>query len=89
MIANGTITMPAAVKFDSQGNLHALDSASGEVLTVDTTTGSMTVIATLPAALDNLAFDSQDRLFVSNINGLIVEVLSDGTTRTVTGPGLP
>jgi hypothetical protein len=82
--------MPAAVKFDSQGDLYALDSSSGEVLRVDTTTGSLTVIATLTAGLDNLAFDSEDRLFVSNIaTGLVVEVLSDGSTRVVSGLGPP
>ena len=82
--------MPSAVKFDSQGNLYALDSSSGEVLRVDTTTGSLTVIATLPAGLDNLAFDSEDRLFVSNIaTGLVVEVLPNGTTRIVSGLGPP
>jgi len=89
-IVAGTIAMPAAVKFDSQDNLYALDSLSGEVLQVDTTTGSLTLIATLPAGLDNLAFDSQDRLFVSNIvTGLVVEVLPNGTTRIVSGLGPP
>jgi sugar lactone lactonase YvrE len=89
-IVNGTIALPAAVKFDSEGNLYALDSSSGQVLQVDTITGSLTVIATLPAGLDNLAFDSEDRLFVSNIvTGLVVEVLPDGTTRIVSGPGPP
>jgi len=89
-IMNGTIAMPAAVKFDSQGNLYALDSSSGQVLQVDTTTGSSSLIATLPAGLDNLAFDAEDRLFVSNIiSGFVVEVLPDGTTRTVSGFGPP
>jgi sugar lactone lactonase YvrE len=89
MIVDGIITVPAAAKFDSQGNLYALDSSSGQVLQVDTTTGSSTVIATLPTGLDNLAFDSEDRLFVSNISGLVVEVLTDGTTRIVSGLGPP
>ena len=89
-VVAGTIAMPSAVKFDSQGNLYAVDSLSGEVLRVDTTIGSLTVIATLPAGLDNLAFDSEDRLFVSNIaTGLVVEVLPNGTTRTVSGLGPP
>ncbi len=89
-VVAGTIAMPAAVKFDSQGNLHALDSLSGEVLLVDTTTGSLTVVADLGIGLDNLAFDSEDRLFVSNIvNGLVVEVLPDGSTRKVSGVGPP
>jgi sugar lactone lactonase YvrE len=90
MIVDGTIAMPAAVKFDSLGNLYALDSMTGQVLQVDVTTGRATVIATLPAGLDNLAFDSEDRLFVSNIvTGLVVEVLPDGTTRVVSGLGPP
>jgi len=90
MIVSGTIGMPAAVKFDSQGNLYALDSLSGQVLQVDTLTGSLTLVTTLPAGLDNLAFDSEDRLFVSNIaTGVVVEVLADGTTRTVSGLGPP
>jgi sugar lactone lactonase YvrE len=89
-VVDGTIAMPSAVKFDSQGNLYAVDSLSGEVLRVDTTVGSVTVIATLPAGLDNLAFDSEDRLFVSNIvTGMVVEVLPNGTTRTVSGLGRP
>ena len=89
-VVAGTIAMPSAVKFDSRGNLYALDSLSGEVLRVDITTGSLTVIATLPVGLDNLAFDSEDRLFVSNIaTGLVVEVLPNGTTRIVSGLGPP
>ncbi len=89
MIVDGSIAMPSAVKFDSQGNLYALDSLPGHVLQVDTETGSLTVIATLSVGLDNLAFDSEDRLFVSNISGLIVEVLANGTTRTVSDLGPP
>ena len=89
-IVNGTIPMPSAVKFDSQGRLFALDSSSGQVLQVDVTTGSLTVVAVLPSGLDNLAFDSEDRLFVSNIaTGVVVEVLPDGSTRTVSGLGPP
>ena len=89
-IVDGTIGMPAAVKFDSRGNLYALDSVSGQVLQIDAATGSVTLITTLPAGLDNLAFDSEDRLFVSNIvTGLVVEVLPDGKARIVSGVGPP
>jgi sugar lactone lactonase YvrE len=89
-IVEGTIRMPSAVKFNSRGDLYTVDSLSGEVLRVDATTGSLAVTATLPAGLDNLAFDSEDRLFVSNIaTGFVVEVLPDGSTRTVSGPGPP
>jgi sugar lactone lactonase YvrE len=81
--------IPAAVKFDSQGRLHVLDQMTSEVLRVDTQTGSKEVIASLPFGLDNLAFDSHDRLFVSNADtGAIVEVLPDGTARTVSEGGM-
>lgn len=67
---------PAAVKFDSKGRLHAVDFASGEVLRIDTKSGKREVITTLSPGLDNLAFDSRDRLFVSNSQeGSIIQVL--------------
>lgn len=70
--------VPAAVKFDSKGRLHVIDTLSGEVLRVNIETGGKKVIATLTPGLDNLAFDSKDRLFVSsNIDGFILQVCSD------------
>ncbi|MEN8164567.1 MAG: hypothetical protein ABFS37_10595, partial [Acidobacteriota bacterium] len=79
----------SAVKFDSQGRLHATDNGSGEVLRVDVQTGDTEVLAELEEGLDNLAFDSSDRLYVSsNTDGFIVEVLADGTVRTVVPGGL-
>ncbi len=84
------IFMPAAIKFDSQGHLYALEYFSGRVLKIDIATKRLTVITTLAGGLDNLAFDSMDRLFVSNsLSGVIVEVLADGATRTVSGFGPP
>lgn len=81
--------VPSAVKFDSQGRLHALDAESGEVWRVDLSTGNAEVIATLPEGLDNLAFNKEDRLFVSvYADGSIVEVLADGSYRTVLGSGM-
>ncbi|MEM9487878.1 MAG: hypothetical protein AAGC55_01975 [Myxococcota bacterium] len=80
---------PAAVKFDSSGRLHGISHATGEVVRIDLETGQRTVLATLPEGLDNLAFDSSDRLFVSSAtDASIVEVLEDGTTRTVSPGGL-
>ncbi len=80
---------PAAVKFDSQGRLHVIDSMRGEVSRIDTETGSREVIARLTPGLDNMAFDSQDRLFISHArDGSIAEVFSDGTTRTVSPGGI-
>ena len=81
--------LPVAVKFDSQGRLHALDLQTGEVLRIDTRTGAREVIAHLEPGLDNLAFDSQGRLFVSHSqDGFIVEVLPGGQVRVVSPGGL-
>ena len=95
-VDNGTITtvadgfgVPAAVKFDSEGRLHVVDYMGEEVLRVDAETGSKEVIVLLPSGLDNLAFDSNDRLYVSHgQDGSIFEVLADGTTRTVSPGGM-
>jgi len=78
-----------AAKFDSQGRLHVIDTDSGEVMRVDTATGSKEVIATVMPGLSNLAFDSQDHLFVSQYkDGAIFEILPDGTVRMVSPPGM-
>jgi len=81
--------LPVAVKFDSQGRLHALDLLTGEVLRIDIQTGAKEVIAHLEPGLDNLAFDSQGRLFVSHSqDSSIVEVFPNGQARVVSPGGL-
>jgi sugar lactone lactonase YvrE len=78
-----------AVKFDSQGRLHAVAQDTGQVARIDTETGAIDVIATLHDGLDNLAFDAYDRLFVSNADdGDIIEVMKHGRARTVSPGGL-
>lgn len=78
-----------AAKFDGEGRLHVLDQARGEVVQIELSTGVKTVIATLPFGLDNLAFDAQDQLFVSNAyDGAISAVLANGTAHTVSPGGL-
>ncbi len=87
-VAEG-FSVPAAVKFDSHGRLHVLDTDRGEVVRVDLATGNKEVLSTAVVGGDNLAFDSSDRLFVSSwLDGSIVEVLSDGSTRTVSPGGV-
>jgi sugar lactone lactonase YvrE len=82
--------VPAAVKFDSQGRLHVLDSLRGEVVRLDVAAGTSKVIGRVtPSAADNLAFDAKDRLFVSSFgDGSIVEVLDGERTRTVVPGGI-
>jgi sugar lactone lactonase YvrE len=63
-VATG-LTTPAAVKFNSVGELYAVDLGEGSVVTVNVATGDVTTIAQIDGILDNLAFDADDRLFVS------------------------
>lgn len=82
--------LPAAAKFDAQGRLHMLDQATGAVTRLNLETGERSAIATLPPGIDNLAFDAEDRLFVShNSQSYVFEVMADGTVRTVSPGGMP
>ncbi|MGV7224294.1 MAG: hypothetical protein ACQ9MH_22605 [Nitrospinales bacterium] len=81
--------VPAAVKFDSQGTLHAVNQGNGEVVTINLDTGDRELLAQLPIGLDNLAFDSNDRLYVSSsVDGFVVEIMPDGSVRTVSPGGM-
>jgi sugar lactone lactonase YvrE len=64
--------IPAAANFDSHGTLYVVDAARGELSAFDTRTRTKRVIAKVAAALDNLAIDAHDRIFISNMadNGI-------------------
>ena len=86
-VASG-FEVPAAVKFNSEGVLHVLDSLRGEVVRVDEDGGKQ-VVARVQPGLDNFAFDADDRLFISSFaDGFIVEALSPETNRMVLEGGL-
>ena len=79
--------VPAAVKFDSRGVLHVLDTGAGSVVRVEN--GRQTVVAVLSQGLDNLAFDTDDRLFVSSFaDGAVWRVEADGTTTELQPGGM-
>lgn len=84
---------PIAVKFNSKGELFAGAQGTGEIIKVDLanpdTTANREVLHTFPIGwIDNLAFDKDDRLYVSSASdGGVVELLDDGSTRTVV-PGV-
>jgi sugar lactone lactonase YvrE len=79
---------PVAVKFNPAGVLHVLDQ-TGEVFTVDIVTGVKTLFVTLQEGLDNLAFDANGTMYVSNADfGWIIEVQPGGQTRTISGGGM-
>lgn len=84
VVADG-FKIPAAVKFNSKGNLFVIDNKAGELVQVDIKTGQKKLIAELVPHLDNLAIDSQDRIFIStNGDGSIFEVdAATGKVRTV------
>ena len=76
--------IPAAVKFDSEGRLHVLDTQAGEVVRLDLASGSREVVGRPGTGLDNLALDRDDRIFVSSfMDGSIVEVTGPDTLRQV------
>ncbi|MDA9423808.1 MULTISPECIES: SMP-30/gluconolactonase/LRE family protein [Bradyrhizobium] len=71
VVADG-FKVPAAVNFDSKGNLFVVDTALGQLVRVDPKSGAKTMIAQLKPSLDNLAIDDKDRIYVSNMadNGI-------------------
>ena len=71
VVADG-FKIPAAVNFDSRGNLFVVDTALGQLVRVDPKTGAKKMVAQLKPSLDNLAIDDKDRIFVSNMadNGI-------------------
>src|ERR1700710_525565 len=71
VVADG-FKVPAAVNFDSKGNLWVVDAALGQLVRVDPKSGAKKMVAQLKPSLDNLAIDDKDHIFVSNMadNGI-------------------
>src|SRR4030081_1804854 len=84
VIADG-FKIPAAVNFDSKGNLWVVDTALGQLVRVDPKTGAKKMVAQLKPSLDNLAIDDKDRIFVSNMadNGIQEVDAETGAARQV------
>ena len=88
-VASGFQGRPVAVKFDSRDRLHVLDTGAGEVVRVDVATGDTEVVGRVGVGSDNLAFNAEDRLFVSSFtDSSIVEVTGHETIRTVIPGGI-
>jgi sugar lactone lactonase YvrE len=66
VIADGFKT-PAAANFDSKGNLWAIDTQEGALYKVDVKAHTRTKVAQFDPALDNLAVDKKDRVFITNM----------------------
>ena len=84
VVADGFKT-PAAVNFDSKGNLWVVDTALGQLVRVDPKTGAKKMVAQLKPSLDNLAIDDKDRIFVSNMadNGIQEVDAETGAARQI------
>ncbi len=82
----GDLGVPDSVKFDRQGFIISTQVMSGQVLRIDPRTGDRTVLANLTPGLDNSTFVG-NRLFVSNINGSITEILDGGKTKDLITAG--
>jgi sugar lactone lactonase YvrE len=84
VVADG-FKIPAAVNFDSKGNLWVVDTALGQLVRVDPKSGAKKMVAQLKPSLDNLAIDDKDRIFVSNMadNGIQEVDPETGTAKQV------
>lgn len=89
IVADG-FEIPAAVNFDSRGNLWVVDTARGEVVRVDVETGAKTLVATVKPSIDNLAIDANDRLVISNMaDNAIIEIDTEtGESREIVSGAL-
>lgn len=87
-VAEG-FAVPGAVKFDSAGRLLVSDQGLGQIIRLNLQDGTREVFAQLTPGLDNLAFDSHGRLFVTHAwDGTVVEVLPTGRPRLVSRGGM-
>jgi sugar lactone lactonase YvrE len=77
-----------ACKFDSLGRLHV--GLNDRVVQYDPSSGEVTTVTVLPNdGTDNIVFDAQDRLFVSNFqDGTIHAILPNGKARELSPGGL-
>ncbi len=86
VIASG-FKIPAAANFDPQNpdNLYVVDTGTGGIWSVSLTSKAKKLVASLKPGLDNLAFDSRGRLFVSSMteNGIYLVDKVTGASKTI------
>ena len=77
-----------SLKFNSKGDMYVVQS-EGKVLKVDIAAGTATIHAEFPTLIETVAFDSQDRMFVSNgTAGDLYRIEHDGTITNLLESGL-
>ncbi len=83
------IVRPVAVKFNSQNHLFAIDNFTGDIWKINYQTGDKKRYTTTTAGMDNLAFDSRDRMFIANsIDGIVGQVYKSGLIRPLNRAGM-
>lgn len=86
VIASG-FKIPAAANIDPQNrdNLFVVDTGTGGVWSVSLTSKAKKLVASMKPGLDNLAFDSRGRLFVTSMtdNGIYLVDKHTGAARTI------
>jgi sugar lactone lactonase YvrE len=86
VVAEGFKT-PAAANIDPQfrDDLYVVDAGTGSVWKVSLTSKAKRLVASLKPGLDNLAFDSRGRLFVTSMtdNGIYLVDKQTGSAKTV------
>ncbi|HEY2873846.1 MAG TPA: hypothetical protein VGJ56_18115 [Reyranella sp.] len=86
VIASG-FRIPAAANIDPQSrdDLYVIDTGTGSVWKVSLSSKAKRLVATLKPGLDNLAFDSRGRLFVTSMtdNGIYLVDKVTGASRTI------
>ncbi|MDP1628369.1 PQQ-binding-like beta-propeller repeat protein [Parvibaculum sp.] len=84
VVAEGFKT-PAAANFNSKGDLYVVDTEAGHVYRVNTSNGEKTLVSEVAPAIDNLAFDAADNLYITNMadNAVISIDTETGSSRTL------
>ena len=87
-VVAGGFFNPAATKFGPDGLLYALDQ-TGEVFKINTNTGDKKLFTTLEPGLDNMDFDKDGTLYMTNNDeGWVAEILSSGQARIISPGGM-
>ena len=86
VIAEG-FKIPAAANIDPQNrdNVYVVDTGTGGIWSVSLTSKAKKLVASMKPGLDNLAFDSRGRLFVTSMtdNGIYLVDKQTGAHRTI------
>jgi sugar lactone lactonase YvrE len=87
IVADG-FRIPSAVKFDSNGALHVVDIAEGQILKIDLESGDREVVMDIEGTLDNMAFDANDRIFTAaSSDGQVLSLDENGEVRALNEAG--